>query len=41
MLVFPPLEKGVKKIDYKHAIYEISLEKQRSKTANEPPQAEG
>jgi thiol-disulfide isomerase/thioredoxin len=37
VLVFPPLEKGVKKIDYKHAIYEISLEKQRSKTANEVP----
>lgn len=30
VLVFPPLDKGVKKIDFKHAVYGISLEKQRS-----------
>ncbi len=38
VLVFPPLDKGVKKIDYKHAIYEISLEKQRSDKPKEVPE---
>lgn len=35
VMVFPPLDEGVKKIDYKNAIYGISLEKQRS-DINEP-----
>ncbi len=37
VLVFPPLDKGVKKIDFKHAIYGISLEKQRSDKPKEIP----
>lgn len=38
VLIFPPLDKGVKKIDYKHAIYEISLEKQRIDKPKEVPE---
>ena len=30
VLVFPPLDKNVKKIDFKHALYGISLTKQKS-----------
>ena len=37
VLVFPPLDSGVKKIDFKHAIYGISLEKQRSDEPKEVP----
>ena len=37
VLVFPPLDKGVKKIDFKHAIYGISLKKQRSDKPKEVP----
>lgn len=37
VLVFPPLDKGVKKIDFKHAIYGMSLEKQRSDKPKEVP----
>jgi thiol-disulfide isomerase/thioredoxin len=37
VLVFPPLDKGVKKVDFKHAIYGISLEKQRSDKPKEVP----
>ncbi|WP_397445763.1 TlpA family protein disulfide reductase [Polaribacter sp. R77954] len=37
VLVFPPLDKGVKKIDFKHAVYGISLEKQRNNKPKEVP----
>ena len=37
VLVFPPLDKNVKKVDYKHAIYGITLEKQRSNKPKEVP----
>ncbi|WP_400077491.1 TlpA family protein disulfide reductase [Winogradskyella sp. R77965] len=37
VLVFPPLDKGVKKVDFKHAVYGISLDKQRSDKPKEVP----